>query len=178
MKEQLGWIKIAAWGFAIRVAGILLLSVFENVYSQSLVLTDIDYKVYSDASLYPSPYDRQTYRYSPVLSYLMSANYSVHESIGKILFALFDVVAIGFLYGILSRYNNPKFEKTSFHNASRAAKLYAYNPLFIYLTVRGSCESITLALMYAFWYYLFGGEASGNQSGLQLASKKVESTQP
>jgi hypothetical protein len=78
MKEQLGWIKIAAWGLAIRITGILVLSVFENVYHQSLVLTDIDYKVYSDATLYPSPYDRQTYRYSPLLSYLMIANYTIH----------------------------------------------------------------------------------------------------
>jgi len=104
---------------------------------------------------------------------MMSANYSVHESIGKICLALFDFIAVGFLYATLSRYNNKNFEKTSLFNATFAAKLYAYNPLFIYLTVRGSCESISLALMYAFWYYLYGGEASGNQSTVQLLTNKV-----
>lgn len=57
-------------------------------------------------------------------------------------------------------------------------KMYAYNPLFIALTVRGSCESITLALMYAFWYCYFGGQANGNQSGLQAITHKVTVRQP
>lgn len=78
MKQQLAWLKIATWALAIRITAILILSAFENVHAQSFVLTDIDYKVYSDSTLYSSPYDRQTYRYSPLLSYLMIANYTIH----------------------------------------------------------------------------------------------------
>jgi hypothetical protein len=46
--------------------------------------------------------------------------------------------------------------------ADFVAQLYAYNPLFLYLTVRGSCESIAMALMYGFWYFMFGSQTSGN----------------
>ena len=56
--------------------------------------------------------------------------------------------------------------------------MYAYNPLFIALTVRGSCESITLALMYAFWYFYFGAEANGSQAGLLSISNKIADSQP
>jgi phosphatidylinositol glycan class M len=94
------------WGFIIRVALIFFLSTYENIYDQGMVLTDIDYKVYSDSTLYDSPYDRHTYRYSPIISYLMRFNYTVHESIGKVFFAVFDVVAMIFLYAILSRGGN------------------------------------------------------------------------
>jgi phosphatidylinositol glycan class M len=53
------------------------------------------------------------------------------------------------------------------------AKLYGYNPLFIYLTVRGSCESIAMALMYAFWYFYFGNNSSGNLIPDQIKDKKI-----
>lgn len=172
MVSSAGWVKTAGWGLALRVVGILGLSLFESVYRQELAGTDIDYKVYSDAALYASPYDRATYRYTPLLAYLNAFNYSLHETVGKLFFALFDVLAIYLLYAILSRHNNPQFQKTSLFNADLTAKLYSYNPLFIYLTVRGSCESITLALMYAFWYFFFGGEASGNQALVQPTTQQ------
>lgn len=43
-------------GVIIRMALALFLSTYECVYEQQMVFTDIDYKVYSDAALYPSPY--------------------------------------------------------------------------------------------------------------------------
>lgn len=60
-----------------------------------------------------------------------------------------------FLYLVVRRSDTSA--KVAERNAGIAIKMYAYNPLFIALTVRGSCESITLALMYGFWYYYFGG---------------------
>lgn len=69
-------------------------------------------------------------------------------------------------------------KKTAENNANLILKLYSYNPLFIYLTVRGSIESITLALMYAFWYYFFTGEINGNQSCFQIITNKISTQQP
>lgn len=66
-------------------------------------MTDIDYKVYSDSTLYPSPYGRHTYRYSPFISYIMTFNYTVYEEMGKIIFSLFDLVAIYFLWKIIAK---------------------------------------------------------------------------
>lgn len=50
------------------------ISKWENITKQKLAGTDIDYKVYTDAAFYESPYDRHTYRYSPILAYLMIFN--------------------------------------------------------------------------------------------------------
>ena len=66
------------------------------------------------------------------------------EWAGKIVFVLFDLVAIVGLWVLMK----PQYQ-------SAITKLYAYNPLFIYLTVRGSCESISMALMYWTCYFIF-----------------------
>ena len=51
---------------------------------------------------------------------------------------------------------------------NRAAKIIGYfyclNPVLIYLTARGSCEGITMALAASFWYYYLGGGTHGNMS--------------
>jgi hypothetical protein len=79
-----------------------------------------------------------------------------------------------FLWKIVSRgITSSMTKKTAENNANLILKLYSYNPLFIYLTVRGSIESITLALMYAFWYYFFTGEINGNQSCFQIITNKI-----
>ena len=56
--------------------------------------SDIDYKVYTDGAKYVmqggSPFERHTYRYTPLLSYLMIPNL-YFESFGKVLFSLSDI---------------------------------------------------------------------------------------
>ena len=131
--------KTVIFGFTIRLALILFFSTYQNIQEHALVFTDIDYKVYSDATLYQTPYQRHTYRYTPIISYLMSFNYTVHESIGKIIFSIFDCIAMIFLYEILKRYNSDSKKSYSLRTAATITKIYAYNPLFIYLTARGSC---------------------------------------
>lgn len=64
--------------------------------------TDIDYKVFTDASRHilenGSPYDRHTYRYSPLLAILLIPNIIFHGCFGKVIFSLIDL-----LVGILIR---------------------------------------------------------------------------
>lgn len=88
-------------GLAIRAYIIELASKGDNYYDGDFsIFTDLDYKVYLDASLYPSPYERHTYRYSPLLSYMVSPSYPDHELFGKYLIAFLDVIAAFFFYRI------------------------------------------------------------------------------
>lgn len=53
--------------------------------------TDIDYFVFSDAAALmasgKSPYERSTYRYSPLIAFLLMPNSYIHQSWGKFLFS-------------------------------------------------------------------------------------------
>lgn len=53
--------------------------------------TDVDYIVFSDAASFmasgQSPYKRTTYRYSPLLAFLLIPNSFIHRSWGKFLFS-------------------------------------------------------------------------------------------
>ncbi|KAJ8928091.1 hypothetical protein NQ314_019371 [Rhamnusium bicolor] len=58
--------------------------------------TDIDYKVFTDASRHVlngnSPYDRHTYRYSPLVAICLIPNVTLHHVFGKVLFSFIDII--------------------------------------------------------------------------------------
>lgn len=74
---------------------------------------------------------------------MMAYNHIVDYA-GKLFFVAFDVLAMVSLALIASR-----------NHQGPIVALYSLNPMFIYLTVRGSCESITLALMFLCFYFVF-----------------------
>jgi len=65
--------KIILYAFILRM-GLLLFGDIQDYYAK-VKYTDLDYAVYTDAAKYvlqgKSPYDRHTYRYTPLLAYLM-----------------------------------------------------------------------------------------------------------
>ena len=69
--------------------------------------TDIDYFVFSDAadlvSKGESPFERSTYRYSPLLAFLLVPNSLLHRSWGKLLFSTAG-----------TRYSEEKFDFDNF----------------------------------------------------------------
>lgn len=68
--------------------------------------TDVDYLVFSDAAAMVaagrSPFERATYRYSPLLAYLLVPNSLLHPSWGKILFSAAGMVKRCIFYLVFS----------------------------------------------------------------------------
>jgi GPI mannosyltransferase 1 subunit M len=159
--KYLKWVILAIVGLAIRIFLIEVLSESDNYYDgQFSIFTDLDYKVYLDGSLYESPYDRHTYRYSPLLAWIMAPSYTHNQKYGKYLLTAFDMLACFFYFKIFA-------DRKGYHNIGggiMVAALMYTNPFLIYLSIRGSCEGITMTLASAFLYFYFGGEANGNMT--------------
>lgn len=112
--------------------------------------TDIDYLVFTDAARYvsqgASPYTRDTYRYTPLLAWLLvPKTWHIHVagqtwplfSFGKVLFALADVLA-GWLMAKCLRTNygmdTPR--------ALKFASVWLLNPMVANISTRGSSEGL------------------------------------
>ncbi|EGV63670.1 hypothetical protein CANTEDRAFT_114738, partial [Yamadazyma tenuis ATCC 10573] len=117
--------------------------------------TDIDYLVFSDAANYVynglSPYNRETYRYTPLLAWILVPNsyggWFYH--FGKAVFMVCDVIT-GILILKLLRL------KTSSSNKSAVlSAIWLLNPMVITISTRGSSESILTVMIMASIYYLY-----------------------
>ncbi|KOB75558.1 GPI mannosyltransferase [Operophtera brumata] len=105
--------------------------------------TDVDYKVFSDAGRHVfngnSPYKRHTYRYSPVIAYLMVPNLFWKE-FGKVLFCVFDVL-ITIAVKTLVEHQLGK-TKNSKSIAMYCSLFWLYNPMSIAISTRGNADSV------------------------------------
>lgn len=98
-------------------------------------LNDIDYRIFSEAADYvlqgKSPYDRQTYRYTPVLSFLMIPGRLLKwPSFGKLIFGLGDV-AVGWM-----------LHKGFGCGWSSICFWWLFNPFVFILSQRGSADCL------------------------------------
>lgn len=114
--------------------------------------TDVDYKVFSDAARSvldgKSPYDRHTYRYSPIIAYLMIPNVLLHPAFGKVLFSLCDTLVALLIHRIL------KLQGFSNKVASKYPLFWLYNPLPLVITTRGNADTISSALVVLTLYFM------------------------
>ena len=148
------WLALALVGFGLRIYLIEALTWDNNILEGKYnPFTDLDYKVYLDASLYDNPYKRHTYRYSPILAFIMSPSYSIHQNFGKYLLAIFDLLASFFFFKIVA----DRKEKHNVIGGLIVCAVLFLNPFLIYISIRGSCEGVTLLLASAFLYFYFGG---------------------
>ncbi|KAF3035451.1 GPI mannosyltransferase 1 [Didymella heteroderae] len=106
--------------------------------------TDIDYFVFTDAARFiaqgQSPYARDTYRYTPLLAWMLypttwSGTFWFNS--GKLLFAVGDVVAGWMMYRILREYREMGKER-----ALRYASIWLLNPMVATISTRGSSEGL------------------------------------
>ena len=120
-----------------------------------LKYTDIDYYVFTDAARYVargrSPYARDTYRYTPLLAWLLLPTTwggAFWFSFGKILFAVSDLVAGWLIVRILKT-----TQKLSTERALKFASIWLLNPMVATISTRGSSEGMlgvmVVALLWA-----------------------------
>ncbi|KAD4179425.1 hypothetical protein E3N88_28016 [Mikania micrantha] len=139
--------------------------------------TDVDYFVFSDVAALvvagKSPYKRSTYRYSPLIAYILAPNSFIHRSWGKFLFSASDLLVGYFIRSILKLRGVP--ENLSIYSVI----VWLFNPFTFTIGTRGNCEPIICAIIlwiilcimraqthWLFWGYML--EFKGKQVFLQL----------
>ncbi|EGC29881.1 glycosyltransferase [Dictyostelium purpureum] len=142
--------------FGIGLAIRLILILFSEWQDANMLVkyTDIDYVVYTDASRFVvnglSPYDRSTYRYTPLLAYLLIPNILIHPAFGKLLFVFCDMIIAYLLKGILVE----RFPKITSKKLLICLAAWLLNPFAINVSTRGNAESVIGAMVLATFYFL------------------------
>ncbi len=138
--------------FLIRVA-----LIFYGDYHDRTVLvkyTDIDYKVFTDAARHlsegGSPYERHTYRYTPLLAWMLLPNISLSYLFGKFLFSAFDIFAGQLIYAFVKDVQQQRggVSRSDVEVRARVAALaWLYNPLVLGVSTRGNAEAVICTLV-------------------------------
>ncbi|KAL7791277.1 glycosyltransferase family 50 protein [Trichoderma ceciliae] len=131
---------------------LLLYGTWQDAHS-AVKYTDIDYLVFTDAARSVShglsPYSRETYRYTPLLAWLLvpTATPPLFSS-GKVVFALADLLAGWLITRVLRKQRGMSAER-----AGAFAAIWLWNPMVATISTRGSSEGLlgvlTIALLWA-----------------------------
>lgn len=123
--------------------------------------TDIDYFVFTDAARYlsrgGSPYQRETYRYTPLLAWLLLPTTwpgAAWFSFGKVMFALADIVA-GWL--IILVLKSPAGGGMTAQRALKFAAIWLLNPMVATISTRGSSEGLLCVMVVALLWAVIHG---------------------
>ncbi|KAK6255831.1 hypothetical protein SCA6_017136 [Theobroma cacao] len=129
---------------AIFRVGLILYGEWQDAHME-VRYTDVDYLVFSDASSLMasghSPYKRTTYRYSPLLAFLLIPNSFLSASWGKFLFSTSDLLVGLFIRIILKQRKVPE------DLCTYSVLLWLFNPFTFTIGTRGNCEPIVCAMI-------------------------------
>jgi len=149
-------------GLAVRLL-LMIFGIYQDTVSR-VKYTDIDYFVFTDAAHYvtlgDSPYRRPTYRYTPILAWILTPNIYVHACCGKVLFVLCDIIVGYIIYHLVllmqskaARRGSTEYQD-SVGLAVFCASLWLYNPLTAGVSSRGNAESLLSVLVLLVLYCL------------------------
>lgn len=121
--------------------------------SKTAKYTDIDYSVFSDAATHVyhgrSPYERHTYRYTPLVAYISTVNNFIHPLASKVVFCLCDIISGIILWALIDSYNYKNKSNNIYY-----VGFWLLNPLTIILSTRGSNDNMITMLVYITVYFL------------------------
>lgn len=135
----------------------LVYGAWQDAHS-AMKYTDIDYNVFTDAARYvsrgASPYARDTYRYTPLLAWMLLPTTWKGVwwfSFGKILFSLADILAGALVVKVLVNPGSGSSSRTGMSSgrALRYASLWLLNPMVANISTRGSSEALLAVLISA-----------------------------
>ncbi|KAL7620622.1 GPI mannosyltransferase 1 [Parahypoxylon ruwenzoriense] len=135
-------------------AAMLVYGLWQDANSP-LKYTDIDYLVFTDAARFTfahqtsSPYTRETYRYTPLLAWLLYPTTwpaAFWFSAGKVLFAAADLLAGYLLILVLQGHSATRMPTD---RACRYASIWLLNPMVATISTRGSSEGLLGVLVTA-----------------------------
>lgn len=125
----------------------LALLCFGVYQDQNLQLkyTDVDYHVFTDASRFiiqgRSPYDRSTFRYTPLLALVLAPGVLLSSVCGKLLFVACDLLSALLLFRLLVLRGSTR------SSARLLCGLWLFNPLTVAVSTRGNAESLLSVLV-------------------------------
>ena len=139
--------------FLVRLILIKVGDIIDNA-SKTAKYTDTDYYVFSDAATHVyngrSPYDRHTYRYTPLVAYMCTINNFIHPLASKVLFSICDVIMAMILWALIDTYNQNKNP----HKTVYYVSVWTFNPLILICTTRGSNDNIISLLVFIALYFI------------------------
>ncbi len=129
---------------------LLLYGLYQDAHAP-LKYTDIDYGVFTDAARYvsygQSPYLRDTYRYTPLLAWILLPTtwepQHIWFSFGKALFATSDILAGWIIFVVLQK------RGMSQRRALKYSSIWLLNPMVATISTRGSSEGLLCVMIMA-----------------------------
>ena len=91
---------------------------------------------------------RPTYRYTPILAWMLTPNITLFVEFGKVIFIVCDVLTGYLLYHILKKRSCSEF------TATMCASFWLLNPLPATVSSRGNAESVIAILVLGTMYYV------------------------
>ncbi|KAG7666356.1 GPI14 [[Candida] subhashii] len=140
--------------------GFFLFGLYQDKY-MSVPYTDIDYLVFTDAARFVdnglSPYLRETYRYTPLLSWmLIPTNWEPKEvwyHFGKVIFMISDIIT-GLIIMKLLKWSERRSSSNNNNKVMTLSCIWLLNPMVITISTRGSSESVLTVMIMLSLYFL------------------------